>query len=56
MTLLKYALLLVVVVTFSSCGIYAMPTEDDFQKNPTTNNPRIVGNKGKNDLTPGVSY
>ena len=56
MALFKYALLLGVFVTFSSCGIYTMPTEDDFQKTPTTNNPRVVGNKGRNDLTPGVSY
>lgn len=52
----KCLLAMAICATFCSCGLYQMPTEDDFQKKPTTNNPRVVGDKGRNDLVPGVSY
>lgn len=54
--MLKKIFCFLMLLSLCSCGLYRAPTEDDFARSPTTNNPKVVGNKGRNELSPAVTY
>ena len=58
---LKTGLLLIFLGMFTACGLYRMPTDEDLQTVPVTNNPNVTrsqqgGNGGGMPIMPGISY
>lgn len=52
--LTKSILALALAASFCSC--YRMPTDDDYNVNPVTNNPSVTREKPSNNLMPKVGY
>lgn len=47
-------ILLALPLLFVSCGVYRMPTEDEFSTVPLTNNPHVTKDSGNSLLPPGM--
>ena len=52
---MKVIIAIVLMFLMTSC-LYRMPTDEDFNTVPMTNNPGLIRGSGEASLMPGVNY